>query len=348
MTTHNLRVALIGAGGIGAIRAAALAQTAGLTLAYVVDIDQARADQVTAAHGGIASTDAHSAITKPDVDLVIVSTPPNLHGDLTIAALDAKKHVICEKPLAHTLADAERMVAAAERNGVRLMTGFNHRYFPPMQYARALIDTGKIGDVISVQAYAGHPGGAEFGHEWVTNGQITGGGALVDNGIHILDLTRYFFGEVTRGKGYITNLVWQFPTAEDNAYALFTNPVHQVAQVHASWTHWRGYRWWVEILGTRGYARATYPPMSVEWGQTPEPGIRTKRQWEWFPTLQIQERLKSWRFTAINSFVREMTDVTHDILTGAHTAPSGFDGLRALQMAHAIYISSQQGIEVDV
>ena len=342
----QLRVALIGAGGIGAIRAEAIKATPALSLAYVIDLDASRAQAVAAANGGTASTDAYDVIAKNDVDVVIVSTPPNHHADLTVAALNAKKHVICEKPLAHTLADAERMIAAADQNGVFLKTGFNHRYYPPMQFARRLIDDGKLGDVISVQAYAGHPGGVEFGHDWIHDGKVTGGGALVDNGIHILDLTRFFFGDVSHASGYVTNLIWQFPDAEDNAYALFKNDKNQVAHVHASWTHWRGYKWWVEIFGTRGYARATYPPMSVEWGQTPEPGIRSKRKWEWFPSLQIQERLKSWRFTIVNSFVAEMSDLVTSVRTGRDLAPTGRDGLRAMQMAHAIYKSSSTGSEI--
>jgi predicted dehydrogenase len=343
-----LRVAVIGAGGIGEIRAAAVRHTPGLALAAIVDVDKSKAERAAAAYGGAAAQDAHDVIGSGDIDVVIVSTPPHLHGALSIAALDAKTHVICEKPLSHTLHDAEAMVAAAARNGVRLFTGFNHRYFPPMQYARRLIDAGRIGDVISAEAFAGHPGGAEFGNDWVMKHAITGGGALVDNGIHVLDMTRWLFGDVVRAKGYINNAVWQFGQAEDNAYALFINENKQVARVHASWTHWRGYRWWVEVCGTRGYVRAGYPPMSVEWGQTPQPGIRSRRRWEWFPALQIHERLRTWRYTVIQAFIAEMADVRSDILNGTFNAPSGHDGLRALQMAHAVYTSAAQGNEVDV
>lgn len=341
-----LRVALIGAGGIGELRAAAVTQTPGLTLAAVVDIDPKRANTVASKYGAQSSTDALSVIAGRDVDIVIVSTPPNRHGDLTVAALDAKKHVICEKPLAHTLAEAERMCDAADRNGVFLRTGFNHRYFPPMQFARRLIDDGKLGEIITVQAYAGHPGGVEFGHDWVHEGAVTGGGSLVDNGIHILDLTRFFFGDVTSGTGYIANLIWDFPTAEDNGFALFKNARGRIAQVHASWTHWRGYKFWVEIFGTKGYARASYPPMLVEYGFTPEPGIRSKRKWEAFFNLQIQERLKGWQFTVNQSFVLEMSEFVTAIRTGRETSPTGRDGLRAMQMAHAIYTSSRDGVEV--
>lgn len=346
--TKPLGVALIGAGGIGEIRAEAAAQTPGVKLVALVDLMKERAEKVAAQFGAQPSTDPLAAAQRSDVDIVIVSTPPNHHADMTIAALEAGKHVICEKPLAHTLEDAERMCQAADKSGVYLKTGFNHRYFPSMQFARKLIDSGKIGDVITVQAYAGHPGGKEFGHDWIHDGAVTGGGSLVDNGIHILDLTRFFFGDVDTAMGYRANLVWKFDNAEDNGFALFRSASGNIAQVHASWTQWRGYMFWVETFGTRGYVRASYPPMMAQWGVTPEPGIRAKRHTELFPMFQIQERLKSWRWTVRNTFIHEVGDFVQGIHAGKEVPATGRDGLRAMQMAHAIYRSSREGVEVKV
>ncbi|MBZ0299517.1 MAG: Gfo/Idh/MocA family oxidoreductase [Anaerolineae bacterium] len=346
--TTPLGVALIGAGGIGDVRAEAVSQTPEIKLVSVVDLDKARAENVASRFGGEASTDSMAAVQRADVQIVIVSTPPNHHADITVAALEAGKHVICEKPLAHTLAEAERMCAAADKSSVFLKTGFNHRYFPAMQYARKLIDSGKIGEVVTVQAYAGHPGGKEFGHDWIHDGTVTGGGSLVDNGIHILDLTRFFFGDVDTAMGYRANLVWKFEDAEDNGFALFKSTDGKIAQVHASWTQWRGYKFWVETFGTRGYVRASYPPMLVEWGETPEPGIRSRKHYEFFPSFQVQERLKGWRWTIIQSFIHEVSDFVAGIHAGKQVAPTGRDGLRTMQMAHAIYRSSSEGVEVKV
>jgi predicted dehydrogenase len=346
--TQPLRVALLGAGGIGEPRAQATAQTPDLQLVVVADLAKDRADKLAGQYGAQATTDSEAAATRTDVDLVIVSTPPNAHADLALAAVNAGKHVLIEKPLAHTLADAERICAAAEAKGVFVKTGFNHRYFPSMDFARRLIDTGKIGDVISVEAYAGHPGGKEFGHDWIHDEAVTGGGSLVDNGIHILDLTRFFLGDVESGKGYIANLVWPFDNAEDNGFALFRSKEGKIAKVHSSWTHWRGYQFWVETTGTRGYVRAFYPPMWAEWGETPEPGIRSKRHFEIFPLFQIQERLRGWQWTIVESFVREQSEFAAGIRAGRETPATGRDGLRAMQMAHAIYRSSREGREVTV
>jgi predicted dehydrogenase len=281
--------------------------------------------------------------------MVIISTPPSLHAEMAIFAAEHGKHILVEKPIAHTLSDAEKMCNAADKNGVLIKTGFNHRYFPSMAFAKNLIESGRIGEVIRVHAYAGHPGGKEFGPQWVTDGAITGGGSLVDNGIHILDLTRFFLGgDVQTGKGYVSNLIWPFERAEDNSFALFQSASGAVAYVHASWTEWRGYFFSVETVCSRGYVKASYPPMIAEWGETPQPGIRAKRRYELFPKFQILERVKSWRWTIVRSFVEEMSDFAEGIRTGKEVEPTGLDGLRTLQMAHAIYRSSKEGQEVAV
>ena len=119
---------------------------------------------------------------------------------MTIVSAGAGKHVLCEKPLATSVARGERMCAAAEAAGVQLKTGFNHRYFPAMDFVRRLIDSGKLGDVVRVKARGGHGGGEEFGPGWITDPEVTGGGSLVDNGIHLLDLVRFMVGEVDRAK----------------------------------------------------------------------------------------------------------------------------------------------------
>lgn len=340
-----LGTALIGAGDIGKIRGRAIADSPHLRFVTVADTRPQAAAELANVCGTTAAASTEEAVRRSDVELVIISTPPNTHEAIAIAAIEAGKHVLCEKPLAHTLESAERICAAAEARGVRLITGFNHRYFPAMRFAHDKIASGELGEVIFAKAYAGHPGGVEFGHDWVHEGKVTGGGSLVDNGIHILDLLRYMAGDFVAAQGVRENLVWKFDGAEDNGFALFRGASGAVAQLHASWTDWKGYRFWVEVTGTRGYVRASYPPMFTEWGVTPEPGIRAKRHYEIFPAFQIQERLRSWRWTIIEAFLAEMKDAADWINGGAQpsSTASGRDGLRAMQMANAVYRSSREG-----
>ena len=124
-----LRFALVGCGDIGILRAKAVVQTPGCQLVATADTDinKARASAALAP-GAVASTDWREAIRRPDVDAVIISTPPSLHEEMVIASLEAGKHVLCEKPLARSPDECRRMVAAAERTGRRLATGFNYRF----------------------------------------------------------------------------------------------------------------------------------------------------------------------------------------------------------------------------
>lgn len=344
-TRKSIGVAVVGCGDIGALRAQAVTQCPGLKLLFVSDLDEARARAVARRYGASVSP-WEAAVQHPSVDLVIVATPPNAHRPVALPAFAEKKHVLCEKPLAHTLEDAEQMCLAAEENGVLLKTGFNHRYFRSIVRAKEIASSGRIGKIVSVRAYAGHPGGREFGHAWVQDGSVTGGGALIDNGIHILDLTRFFLADVDRAQGYAMNLVWPFPSAEDNGIGLFRTPGGAVAQVHASWTEWRGYRFSIEANGTRGYVRASYPPMLLEYGQLAAAGETAKRRFELFPMFQALERLRGWQWTILQSFVAELSDFARAIHAGQPATPTSRDGLRALQMAHAVYVSSREGREV--
>lgn len=334
-------VALIGAGGIGAIRAQAIEASKKLALRVVCDVREDAARDLAARHGATPVANWADAVSRDDVDLVIVSTRPNVHTDIVLGAIAEKKIVLCEKPLAHTVEDAERMYNAAEKAGVRLYTGFNHRYFPAMQRLRAMLDRGELGDVIAINAYAGHPGGEEFGHDWIHDGRITGGGCLVDNGIHIIDLVRFFGGDVNAVSGASGNLAWPFETSEDFGSGIFRTESGAIFRVTASWIDWWRYRFFIEVMGTRGYARASYPPMRFDWSIRPEHG-RPLRHTDWFPVFQLVERLRGWQSTVIAAFVREMEDV----IAGTGHAATGLDGLRAIQMANGVYRSSKERREV--
>ncbi len=344
--TAPLGVALIGAGSIGVLRAAAVRKSPHFRLAAISDVRGEAARVLANRHGCRSIDDSEEASSDPEVGMVIVATPPDQHGEAALAAIAAGKHVLCEKPLAHSVEAGREMCERAEERGVMLKTGFNHRYFPAMTFARGLIDGGRIGDVVEVRARAAHPGGAEFGHDWVHDARITGGGSLVDNGIHLLDLVRFFLGEVHRAQGYVANLIWPFDGAEDTALALFRASSGGVASVEAVWTDWRGYHFSVEALGTRGYVRVSYPPMFAEWGESRARGVRARRRFKIFPLIQFRERLHSWRWTIVRSFLDELAVFARAIREGSEAPATGRDGLRALEMAAAVYRSSSEGIEV--
>jgi predicted dehydrogenase len=330
-----MRIGLIGCGDIGRLRARALSRARGLRLAVVSDLDQDRARAVAATHGAAVADEWRALARRDDVDAVIVSTPPSLHAEMCIEALEAGKHVLCEKPLGRTPVECREIIRAAERAGRFLATGFNYRFYPSIRKARALLEAGVIGELDHVRAFSGYSAAAHS-HPWLHDPAVMGGGALRDNGIHLIDLTRYFLGEVSEVKGFASDSVWRFAGCEDNGFAIFRSPEGRVATLHASWTEWRGYRFLIEIYGTRGCIRAWCFPMLVQLTQGGPPSGRMARKHYVFPLTQIAERLLSYRWLVTQSFVLEL-DAFARAVTGEPTSlATGRDGLRSVEIAHAV------------
>ena len=219
-----MRFGLLGAGTIGQIRARAIAGTAGLDLVAAYDVDAAAARALAGRHGAAAVTDPSELLRRDDIDAVIVSSPPQYHEEQALAALDAGKHVLCEKPLANSADAARRMVEAALDAGLVLTTGFNHRYFPAVRFVRETLESGLIGDLDHVRAFAGHPGLSEFRSASEHDPAVIGGGAMMDVGVHMTDLARHLLGDVEEVYGAASERVWHLDGAEDNALALFRSP----------------------------------------------------------------------------------------------------------------------------
>jgi predicted dehydrogenase len=332
-----MRFGLVGYGAIGVLRAQALRRTPGAELALIVEpVAERRAE---AARLGIRTTASlDELLTDTSIDAVVVSTPPNLHRQHCEAVLHSGKHVLCEKPLAPSVEDCASIVEAAEREGRLLATGFNYRFYPAVAKARELVAAGRIGDLDHVRSFAGHPGGPEFTHQWVHNPQVVGGGALMDNGIHLADLTLHFLGDVDESWGVSSERVWEFAGSEDNGYVLMRTAAGRAGFLHASWTEWRGYHFSIEIYGTAGCIQASYPPMLTVLHDRPVGAAKRGRRHLYpFPVFQVLERLRSYRWTLVESFVAEQQDFMNRIAGQAGVGASGVDGLQAVKLVSSAY-----------
>ena len=330
-----LRFGLIGCGEIGRLRAAALKRCATAKLIAVSDIDHRSAETVAVQCGGLVEDDWHMMVRRDDIDAVIVSTPPSLHAEMSIEALNAGKHVLCEKPLARSPGECHEMVTASKENSRFLATGFNYRFYPSIEKARALLDSGLIGKLDHVRAYSGYSA-AEHNHNWLHDAEMMGGGALRDNGIHLIDLTCYFLGEVVEIKGFTSNSVWGFKGCEDNGFALLRNTAGKIATLQASWTEWQRYRFRIEIYGSRGCIRTWCFPMLTQVTWSKELGGKTGRQNYFFPMTHIWERLRSYRWVVVQSFVRELNAFARSVGGASTEIATGEDGLRAVEIADAV------------
>ena len=329
----GLRFGLVGAGDIGRLRAAALVAGSGHRLIAVTDSDAGRAKEVAQVAGAATERDLAGLLARDDVDALIVSTPPALHRDMAIRALEAGKHVLCEKPLARDPAECRAMVDAAETAGLLLATGFNYRFYPSFALARELLDSGAIGELSHIRSYGGYSA-TSHNQPWVHDGGVVGGGALHDIGIHLIDLTRDFLGDVDEVVRFSSGTVWNFPGCEDNGFLLMRSRKGSIATLHASWTEWDRYRFVVELVGNRGTIRASCFPMKLELISMSEPGARAQRRTYRFPRYFLGEHLKSYRWVVVRSFVEE-----HDAFAAAvRGAPSriatGTDGLTAIEIAY--------------
>jgi predicted dehydrogenase len=336
---------LIGAGGIGRVRAQALAMAPECRLAAVADVEPDRA-RAAAPAGTPCFQQYQQLLEQPDIEAVVVSTPPAYHEDIVLAALGAGKHVLCEKPLAPTVAACRRMVEAARRSGKLLTTGFNHRYLPAVKFLKQTLDSGRIGTLDHVRAFAGHTGLSEFKAPWMYSKDAIGGGALMDVGIHVIDLARYLLGEVSQVYGVATGAVWKLDRSEDNGFALLRSPAGKVATLHATWTEWKGYRFFIEAYGDRGMARAYYAPMFAMAIYMDKPGGKRRREFHLYPEIILREKFRGWETTTSLSFQEEFRDFVR-LAQGAGGSTvalaDGFAGLRAVEIASAVYESTSTG-----
>lgn len=173
--------------------------------------------------------------------IVFVCSPNRYSPDICVYALEKGSHVFCEKPPGRNLADIVRIMEAEQAHqGLKVMFGFNHRHHPAILEAKAIVDAGRMGRVMWLRGIYGKSGGTgrDFEKSWRNDPAISGGGILLDQGIHMLDLFRFFCGDFHEIQGMLTTNYWNIPV-EDNAFVLLRNTRGQMAQLHSSATLWK-------------------------------------------------------------------------------------------------------------
>jgi len=243
----NPGVAIVGCGLIGRKRAAALG---GARLVACADVDRPRAEALAGTSAGAeAADDWRAAIDRADVGLVIVATTNDALADIARAAVEAGKHVLIEKPAGRSVAEIDELIDAARRHRRLVRVGFNHRYHPALRKARELFEAGELGDLMFVRGRYGHGGRPGYDKEWRADPVRSGGGELIDQGVHLVDLSRWFLGEFAVVDGFAHTYFWQMPV-DDNAFLVLRTARKQVAFLHVSCTEWKNL-FSFEIYGTR-------------------------------------------------------------------------------------------------
>ena len=328
-----LRVGLIGAGLQGKRRAPVLAQFPETELVIVAAAHQDTAKRLADSVGCQATDRWEEVVARDDVDVVLVCTPPHLHAQMTIAAMKRGKHVLCEKPLTRTIEEAEEVLQAAEANKVVLKCGFNHRHHPGIQKAHEWFNDGIIGKLSFIRCRYGICGRPGYEKEWRANPEIVGGGHLMEQGIHAIDLFRWFMGEFTEVVGFTATHFWDMSPLEDNAFALFLTAAGQVASIHSSLTQWKNL-FSFEVFGQDGYILVEGLGGSYE----TEKVVLGKRA-----LLEpFREEITEFR-GGDRSWYEEWKEFTAAIEDNREPLGNGYDGIEALRLVQAVYESAAMG-----
>ena len=242
-----INIGIIGFGKMGKIRANAI-QSNGLgEIKYVYDKDKS----IDFGDHKIAEN-IDSIIKHSDIDAVFICTPNYLNKPFTLQSLKAGKHVFCEKPPAFNASDVEEIREVERASGKKLMYGFNHRHHESIKKIKALIDSGDYGKVLWMRGRYGKSVDQYFYNNWRSKKELAGGGILLDQGIHMLDLFLYLGGNFDEVHAYVSNLYWNLDV-EDNIFAIYKNSkTNVVASLHSTMTQWR-HLFSLEVFLDKGY-----------------------------------------------------------------------------------------------
>lgn len=332
--TGQPNFAVIGCGLIGRKRVLALGKNPALL--YTCDLDAARAaDLAKLAPGCTAVTDYKTILADARVGAVIVATLNAALAPVTLAAVQAGKHVLVEKPGALNAAQLRTIAAAAEKTGARVRFGYNHRYHPALQKARALIDAGELGPLMFLRARYGHGGRRGYDREWRADPALSGGGELIDQGVHLIDLASWFLGDFKTVEGHASTLFWDMKV-DDNAFLSLRTAAGQTAWLHASCTEWKNL-FSLELYGRDaklaidGLGGSYGPERLTFYKMLPEMGPPDITAWEYV--------------RGDDSWALETRTFVDDIRLGRAPDPGLPEAIRTLEIVETIY--RQSGYQVN-
>jgi predicted dehydrogenase len=232
----RLRVGIAGYGVVGKRRHSFIDQHPGL---HTVAVCDRRFETPGQLDGGVHCYPHYGQLLEEKLDVLFVCLPNYLAPEVTIAGLERGLHVFCEKPPAKDLAGIRAVMEHERRHPrLRLKYGFNHRYHESVRDALRIIASGELGTVLNMRGVYGKSAIITFDSEWRTQRSLAGGGILLDQGIHMVDLMRLFAGEFAEVKSFVSNGHWNHDV-EDNAYALLRTASGVVAMLHSTATQWR-------------------------------------------------------------------------------------------------------------
>ena len=353
-----MRFAVVGAGVIGALHARTIANLDGATLAAVVDIEQPRAEQLAAEHDATALSELHQALSVPDIDAVAICTPSGNHAELAEAALKAGKHVVVEKPLDVSLEAGQRVARAQVESGRTVAVISQHRFDPSSLAVDRAIREGRLGRVTSgsatiswwrSQAYYDSAG-------WRGTWALDGGGALMNQGIHTIDLLVWFLGTPVEVFAWTGCLAHERIEVEDTAVATIRFESGALGVIQGTTAAYPGLNARVQVHGDRGSAvidddRLTYFHAAARGEVGPDVGAGSPDNQAHdllAPDVSPTEGEARVAGITATSHTAQYEDFLEAARHGTRPLVSVTEALRTLAVVRAIYSSADAGRPVPV
>jgi predicted dehydrogenase len=290
-----MNVGIIGCGVVGIKRAQSLGEH---QLSIAVDVNITRAERMARSYGNHYtrfSTNPLHAIFNKDIDLIIISTTNDHLAHLTLQSVIHGKHVLVEKPAGRNSKELIPIIKESERKNVFVKVGFNHRFHPSLMKAKEMVKSDLIGELMFVRGRYGHGGRLGYEKEWRSDPEKSGGGELIDQGVHLIDLSRWFIGDLKVENSYIDTFFWNMPV-EDNAFLTLRNK-DKLAWLHVSCTEWKN-MFSFEIYGKTGKLMidglgGSYGTEKLTYYQMhPEMGIPDVTEWRYDDAIDYSWKLE--------------------------------------------------------
>jgi predicted dehydrogenase len=347
----KLRFGIIGAGGIARSHANALRQLAEMaTLVAVADVVPAAADSFAQRFGveGYGGEDAiRRLLDRRDIDAVTLATPSGLHSEQAVQALDAGKHCLSEKPIAITLEQADAMIAAQRRTGKALGCVFQARYEPATVIVKQAIAEGRLGRIVHANAYLKWYRSQEYydAGGWRGTWRMDGGGALMNQSVHKVDLVQYLAGPVATIKGYAATLTHRIET-EDAAVAAVRFQNGALGTIEGMTNAVPDGYTRVEVYGTEGSATIVNERLATYYTRSEAPPTREGEK----PVTNLAPDVLA-RFEAAHPGWRTghlavVADFIQAIQDGKDAPVTALEARKAVEIILAVYRSSRDGVEV--
>jgi predicted dehydrogenase len=324
---RNLGFAIVGCGLIGNRRAGTIPEGA---LKYACDLDPAKASALVAKHGGRATAQSADVFQDPEVDIVLVSAANASLATLARRALESGKHVLVEKPGAVNSKQLNEIESAMAGSKALIRFGYNHRFHPAFRKAYELVREADLGDLMFIRGRYGHGGRIGYDREWRADPALSGGGELIDQGVHLIDLAASFMGEFSTVEGHAATYFWDMPV-DDNAFLALRTAAGQTAWLQVSCTEWKN------LFSFEIYFKRA--KLHIE-GLGGSYGLERLYYYKMLPEMGPPETLIYEYPRPENSWALELNEFLEDIRLDRIPNPGLREGRRTLEVVERIYQKS--------